>query len=466
VRAGLVLLAAASSGCGGWLHSVEREPDPPVTLGDAWRTGTSTASPTTEGWWRQFEDPRLQQVVETALERNLDLVQAMARLRQAEAAVKGARAGLFPTITGDASGGRSKTVINFGQGPVGFSQDQFSLSAGASYELDLWGRVARGLGAARRDRAAARADAQTAAMTLSARTVDTYLQLIEQRATLDLLEQQIESSETFLELVEFRFDQGVSSGLDVFQQREQVARTRALLPPVRARIAQIEHQLSVLMGQAPAAQTSARRLPAPPPLPSTGVPSEILQQRPDVRAAQERLVAQDHRIGVAIAERFPRVSLSASTGFRAFELADLFQQFVWSLSSAVSATVFDGGRLSAEVRRQRARYDELLAAYGQSMLVALREVEDALAQEAQQRRLVEDLGAQLDASEATLQEARLRYGNGLSDYLPVLTALTGKQNTQRALIGARRQLLSFRVELYRALGGTWEATEPSAGEAS
>lgn len=451
-------LFVGTAGCGGLLHSVEEAPEPPIIVPEAWRGEASSTSPSDARWWESFEDPRLDALLRKAFQQNLDLYQAFARLRQADAAVRGARSGFFPTISGDANGGRSKTVVNFGQGPVGFSQDQFGLTAAASYEIDLWGRVAQGYGASRKDRVAAEADVSAAAMTLAARVTDTYLELIEQRQTLKLLEAQIESSKTFLELLELRFDQGVSGGLDVFQQRQQLASTRALRPPVRARLAVLEHQLAVLVGRAPRSidtDQAPTSLPTPPPLPELGVPAAVLLQRPDVQAAQARLVAEDHRIGVAIAERFPRVSLDASTGFRAFDLSDLFQQFVWSVGSSITAVVYDGGRLSSQVEGQRARFDELLGVYGQTVLVALREVQDALAQEAQQQELLVDLEEQRIAAEGALQEARIRYGNGLSDYLPVLTALTATQTAERSLVTAKRQLLSFRVELYRALGGTW-----------
>jgi outer membrane protein TolC len=183
----------------------------------------------------------------------------------------------------------------------------------------------------------------------------------------------------------------------------------------------------------------------------------VLLRRPDVQAARHRAVAQDHRIGAAIAEYFPRFTLDASLGWRSFNgFEGLFDNFIYTVAGQLGATLFQGGRRKAEVRRNRALLEERLGAFAQQVLVALREVEDALVEEREQVRLVGRLDRQVDAARATLVEARLRYVNGLSDFLPVLTALQGLQDAERQRVAAQRELLARRVRLHRALGGTWQ----------
>ncbi|NJK88227.1 MAG: efflux transporter outer membrane subunit [Myxococcales bacterium] len=450
-------LGLLSEGCGSIVHSVDATPPPPVPAYESWSTGTSSVGPDTERWWESFNDPRLTTFVDAALSNNLDLVAAAARLEQARAILRGARAGYFPQVNGTAAGSRSRTNFNLGSGPIAFEQDSFSLQATASYEVDVWGRVAHAAKAANRQFQATREDLRSAAMTVVAQVAATYFEIVEQRATLTLLEEQLEASRTYLELVELRFDQGVSSGLDVFQQRQQLAGTLAAIPPVKARLETLETTLSVLLARPPrSVDVDEGVLPALPPSPPLGIPATLVQQRPDVRAAELRVVAQDHQLGSAIADRFPRVNLDASLGFRAFDLADLFQQFVWSLGASITGAIFDGGRRNAEVDRNRAILLERLADYGRTILTALEEVEAAIVNEAQQKELIDALELQLDAARSALQEARLRYANGLTDYLPVLTALTQVQELERRLLSAERQMLAFRIQLYRALGGSWE----------
>jgi len=450
-------VAMTLGGCGGLLHEVDEAPPAPVAAPASWsRTATVVEGPEGGRWWSTFDDPRLEVLIERALARNLDLVASYARLEQAKALRKSARSGFFPQIEGRASGSRARRNFNFGSGTSAIQQDTFTLDASASYELDVWGRVAHAAKGATRDFEASSREAQTAAMTVAAQVASTYYELVEQRAALELLSRQLESSETYLELLELRFDQGSASGLDVFQQREQVASRRSAVPPVEARIDVLENALSILLAEPPqTVEVESVRLPEVPPLPPVGIPAQVLRQRPDVRAAELRLVARDHRLGSAIADRYPRVNLTGSVGFNAFDFADLFQQFVWNLGANLTGAVFDGGRRAAEVDRNRALLEEQVATYASTILGALEEVENALANERRQVELIDALERQLEASRSTLSEARLRYANGLSDYLPVLTALTSVQQLEQSMLAARRQQLTFRIQLHRALGGTW-----------
>jgi len=459
----LPVLLLACVGCGGFLHPVDKAPPAPVPTPSTWSlVGTST-TPNAGRWWRSFESPTLDGLVAEAFERSPTLLQAFARMAQAGAAARGQKAGFFPTIGAEASINSNRSVsdpsiFNAPGDPFTNTITTSNFGLSAQYEVDVWGRVAHAYGSAKADFRATEADVEAAAMTLASSVVDTYLQLLEQQANFALIREQLEVSETYLELVEFRFDQGVSSGLDVFQQRQQLAATRNLLPNARQGVELLEHQLSVLLGRPPSGGFDVEgRLPQPPPMPEVGIPSAVLLQRPDVKAALERVVAADHGVGSAIAARLPALNLSGSFGTRGFPASALFEEYVRTLTAGLTGTLFDGGRLRAEEKRNRAVLEERIGAYAQAVLTALREVEDALSNRRAAEELVGSTEVELAAAKATLVEARLRYGNGLSEYLPVLDALRAQQETQRRLLTARRQLLSAQVELYRALGGTWAA---------
>lgn len=463
----LVGIAAGGTGCG-IIHQVKSEPPPPVTVPEAFG-GADKAEGTALGkWWTGFSDPELDVLVESAFADNLNLEAAYARLSAADAAARIAFSPYVPSANISAQISQAERVVNFGMGAQGFEQASVTLQGSLSYELDLWGRLDGQTRAGVADRAATRNDLATMYVTVSSGVVDTWLQGIEQKATLDLLGAQLEVNKTYLELVELRFRQGLASSLDVFQQRQQTASIEAAIPPARAQLAVLEHQLAVLLGKAPGTVRIERaQLPGLPAQPDVGVPSALLQERPDVRSAQMRVVAADHRLGSAIANRFPRITLSASAGFTGFDVVTgLFENFFYNLIAGLVQPLTDQVRLEAEERRARAQLKEQVANYGTTVLTALREVEDALVREARQDELLAELNKQVDLARSTLTEARTRYQNGLSDYLPVLNALQTLQTAEQRRVGAERLRLSFRVQLCRALGGQWATTEIAEKEAS
>lgn len=451
-----------ASGCG-IIHSVPSEPPPPVPVperfaadGDAQKERPSLD----EGWWRSFSDPELDRLVETAFEDNLDLDAAYARLSAAAAGAGVAVSAYIPTVDVQARISNGQQVINFGQGPQSFEQSSLTPQATLSYELDLWGRVNGTMNAAKSELRASRNDLATMYVTVSSNVTDTWLQVIEQRATLALLEEQSKVNSTYLELVELRFRQGLSSALDVFQQRQQAASVKASIPPVKSNLAVLENQLAVLLGRPPGSIEVARAsLPELPVAPEVGLPAELLLERPDVRSAQARVVAADHRVASAIAARFPRLTLSASGGTNGFNLAQgILENFFYNLAANLIVPLTDQVRLHHEQKRAEAQMKESVANYGNAVLTAFREVEDALVREARQDDLLVELQEQVDLAHATLREARTRYRNGLSDYLPVLNALQTLQSSEQRLVAAERQRLSLRVQLCRALGGRWAST--------
>ncbi len=466
LAAGLPL--AAGTSCA-WRAARTAPPplDPPGRYASA--RGTGAAAP--ERWWTAFGDDALDTLVDDALGANFDLRRAWARLDQARAAARTAGADRAPSLNLEGSARRTETVAAAGpEAGTVQAAEQYALGLAASYELDLWGRVASGARAAVLESDASEADLHTAALTVAAELAQAWFELREQQAQIDLFAAQRETSRTYGELTEYRFGRGLASALDVLQQRQQTASLEALVEPVRGRRRVLEHRVAFLAGRAPgtALPSPAGRLPDPPPLPAPGLPADLLLQRPDVRAAQARLRAADERVASAVAARLPSLRLTAGGGYQSPRLSTLFDPWLWNLAASLVGPLVDGGRRSAEADRARGAREERLADYGQALLRAIREVEDAWALEEQQAAYLARLERQTGLAEETLGQARSRYGQGLTDYLPVLTALERLQALQRTLVSARRQRLAYRVQLYRALGGTWPASlkrPPPAGAA-
>jgi len=451
-----VLLACALCGCR--VHRVDPDPAPPVELPEGFARGLQ-GEEGRERWWEEFQDPELDRLVEQALAGNLDLRAAWARLDQAEAAARKAGASLWPTLRLDGGASRTQQTLQIG-GPIGTVTsltNQFSLSLAAAYELDLWGRIGAQRDGAALDYEATREDLAALAMTTAARVAETWFNLRERRAQLGLLGQQIQASRTFLELVELRFAQGQASALEVYQQRQQLAGLEAQVPPVEAAEALLGHQLAVLLGRAPGEQfpAGAAQLPVPPPLPASGIPAALAARRPDLRAARARVVAADHRLGAAIADLLPSIRLSGRLGYQAPRVDELLEDWVGSMAGSLAAPLFEGGQRRAEVDRARALREERLQDFGRILLRACQEVEDALVKIEKQEAYIKALERQLRIALDSLGEARSRYMRGLSDYLNVLTALAASQQVERNLLAARRDLLAGRIELCRALGGSW-----------
>jgi multidrug efflux system outer membrane protein len=449
---GVVLFSCAHSG-------LEKEASLPFQVPDSYTEETMSA-PITDRWWEEFNDGKLSKLITQALSDNLDLKRSWARLDQAQAIANQASSAWWPQIT--AEGGASKTRTNIpkmtpAEGSIPQRTTSYNLGVGASYEVDLWGRIASLDQAADYDMKATRMDLEAMAMSLTAQVTGVWFSLIEETSQRNVLQSQLETNETYLELVELRFSMGLASSLDVYQQRQQVAALRARMPLVESHIMVLMHQINILLGKTPGSDIGPIPVSLPElwPQPMAGIPAELLTRRPDVRAAQMRVLAADERVGAALADRFPALRLSASTGYSADSLSSLFDNWLWNIAGSLSATVWDGHRKNREVDRTKGVVDEQLASYGKTVLTALGEVEDALIQEEKQQIYVEKLGIRTALAKTTLSVAREQYLNGLSDYLPVLMALQTHQETESNLLTAKRQLISYRIQLCRALGGTW-----------
>jgi len=462
-----LFIAAALTATGCMVHKADTKPKSPIELPEQYaevdkeRAGQAEQTPDPGRWWEDFGDADLNALVERSLADSLQLRQTWARLDQAEALARQAGASLQPNVNAELSASRTRRNMTF-PGPAGntttsITQNNYSASIPVAYEVDLWGKLRSRARAAAYDAFASRDDVEAAAMTLTANVAENWFNIVEQRAKAKLLRQQLMTNEAFLELVMLRFGQGESSATEVLQQRQQVQSARAQLSLVEGRERVLVQQLAVLVGRGPGAlvTTDREELPDLPHLPAAGLPSELLKRRPDVRAAQRRVVAADYRVGEAIANRYPSLTLSGSLGYSSVSLGELFDSFVWSVMGSISASLWDGGRRSAEVDRTRAVMEERLMGYGQTLLTAVLEVESSLVNEKQQDANIQELEHQVDTSRQTLDIARLRYQQGLTDFLPVLTSLQALHAAEQNLLSSKRQLISHRIQLCRALGGTW-----------
>ena len=444
-----------------------RRPEPAGVLPDAF--SRSCAGPERpDRWWSAFSAPELTALVDRALADNLDLKQAWARLVQARELAVQAGAALLPTLDGTAgwTWARRKTEATRGDGHVKTQTRSYSLGLAASYEVDLWARIRSQRQAARLNAVASRDDLEAAAMTLAAQVTEAWLQIAEQRADKALLEEQLKNNKTYLELMDLRFRMGQATALDIDEQQQAVARVEAQIPLTEAQEEVLRQQLAVLLGELPNTDLAlnADAMPELPPLPPAGMPAEVLAQRPDVRAALVRLESSDYRVAAAKADRLPSIQLTGSTAYNAAKSGDVFDMWYQTLGASLVAPLFDGRRRASEVRRTKAVVEERVAAYRETVLNAIQEVEEALVREQKQHQHIAALEKQLKFARMALDGARERYTKGQTDYLRVLAALTAAQGLERDLIRTRRELLVFRVNLYRALGGQWtRELAPMAG---
>ncbi|MFW6066894.1 MAG: efflux transporter outer membrane subunit [Myxococcota bacterium] len=418
-------------------------------------------------WWRVFEDAGLDSLEERALAGNFSLRAAWTRIEQAQALARQASAPRWPQVL-------PQSQASWQRSGSGFFQSTINLSASVpvQYEVDWFAKYKGQAQAAEFEAQAARAEVGAAAMSLSANVAEAWYDLVEARARQALLEEQIESNETFLELTVLRFRQGLTSALDTHQQRQQVAATRAQLRLVQAQQELQENQLAVLVGEPPTGEDKPvapprDALPELEPLPRTGVPADLLVNRPDVRAAMKRVQASDEQVAAAIADHLPSLVLSASAGY-AWQRIELRGDGTgtgglggsrhgaeYTAGADLTIPLFDGFQRKAQIDLRRAQLREEVADYRDTLQQAMLEVENAVTQEQRELDRIEDLEEQVEAASDALESARDRYRQGLTDFLNVLTALQGQQEAALTLLSARRQLLSHRIQLHRALGGTW-----------
>jgi len=402
-------------------------------------------------WWELFGDPLLTRLIDEASAGNLDLAQAAARLVQARESLVQARAGLVPTV--GASGGAGR---DFGPGN---DRTSFSIGADASWEIDLFGRIRRGVEAAGADAEASYYDREALRIAIAAEVATNYIQARLAQERLALARDSLAIADDNLQIAVWRVEAGLVSSLDSEQARAARAQTAASIPGIEAAFASATYRLAVLTGRPPGALTGelteARPIPRGPAEIAAGIPAETLRQRPDVRAAERNLAAATARIGVAEAQLYPALRLTGNIGTAAFSLGGLFDSISGGLFSGLSQTLFDGGRLRSQLRSQRAATEGALAAYRQSVLTALEDVENALVALRSARERQAQFAIAYEAANNSAILARIQYRSGLTDFRQLL-------ETERSLLSARDGLAGSRgdealalVQLYRALGGGW-----------
>jgi NodT family efflux transporter outer membrane factor (OMF) lipoprotein len=433
--------------------------EPPFSLPE--RFSDSGERVMDEVWWAGLADEELDALLREALERNFSLRGAWSRLVQARAQAAKAGAGLYPTLSG--SGGAEREAVHASGNGREYAT-AFDLGLSVSYEIDLWGRVRAARDAAALTAMAGEEDLRSAALSLSALVARTWFTAVEERLQLALIRSQIKTNESLLAVTTEQFRRGLASAADVLQQRQLVEAGRGDETLGRASLKTLENQLAILLGRTPGAFAlgSDPELPTPPALPATGVPAELVQRRPDLRAAQMRVQAADRSAAAALAERFPRIAIGGRAGTGSDQVKDLFDNWVAALAANLTAPLLDGGLRRAEVERARAVADEALHGYAQAVLNALGEVEDALDQERAQADYLSSLQAQLTLSEQALDQVRetyVRSGTGFERYL---SARLSQEQLQRSILRARRALLNQRVALHLALGGPCPAAAAGA----
>lgn len=421
---------------------------------DSFAAGVPVVAPPVR-WWEELGSEELNQLMDEAFQGNLDVARAWARLRQVQAQATQAGAEGKVHLTGSAGAGTSRTRRETNGVTAQDSSNSFSLGLAASYELDLWGRIQASNQAAELAAQASEQDVQATALALSGTLARTWLTYRYALARIAVVESQIDTGGKYLELLQVRQRKSMSDAVDVLQQQQQVASLESSLPPLRESLASLGLQLRYLLGRPPQSPLTlqAAELPPLPAALALGVPARLLDQRPDIRAAWLRLRAQEWTVVKAEADRLPAVSLSGSGAYSSTTFEKLFDNWALNLAASLTAPLLDGGRRKAVVTQAEALADEQFIAYRDTVLVALHEVADALSREQWKREYLTRLETELRLATETLDETQRRYRSGLSDYLPVLTALSSQQRAELALVAARTDLLSNRIDLCQAVGG-------------
>jgi efflux transporter, outer membrane factor (OMF) lipoprotein, NodT family len=416
-------------------------------------------------WWMLYGDRTLDDLVATALSDNLDVAAAVARIEEFDADLREANAALFPEIdlAGSAVRSRSSGAVAAPQS-IRVSTD-LRIALSTSFEIDFWGRLRRLLESARAQVLATHYAKDVVTLSLAGLTSQTYFLLRSLDAQITATRETLATRDEYLGVVRRRVDAGLASGLDLAQAQGARSDAAAQLKDLVRQRALAEHLLGTLTGRldVKVAPGDLAQLPIPP-IPPTDLPSTLLERRPDIRQAEENLVAANAQIGVAKAALLPRISLTGALGGESAALSSLARSSagIWSIGFALAQPIFTWGRLSAEVDATTARQKQALVSYQKSIQTAFREVSDALVNVGQTSAMEIDLQSSVDAARDALHLSTERYESGYSAYLAVLDAQRTLNTAQLALIRNRQALLSASVDLMKALGGGWTDDNPLA----
>jgi NodT family efflux transporter outer membrane factor (OMF) lipoprotein len=423
-------------------------------LPEGWKDAQPNDEALRGKWWKVYKDAGLDALEDQVAISNQNVLSADAQFRAAKAAVRVARASLFPAVTASPSATRS------GGGSSGLRR-LYTIPIDFVYQIDIWGSIRRGVAANSAIAQASAAELENARLLYQAELAADYFQIEGVDATRQLLDTTVKSYERYVQLTQDRFDGGVASMGDVALAQTQLETARAQLVDLGVQRAQFEHAIAVLIGKPPS-ELSIPDAPtlSPPPVSLVGIPSTLLERRPDVAAGERQVAAANEQIGIAKAALYPSLTFGASAGLQSTAIADLFTwpSRFWSLGPQLAATLFDAGRRRAQVKVTEAVYDSTVASYRQTVLTAFQEVEDSLAQ----LRILSQEAAIVDravkSAEQSLQISTDQYRGGLTNYLQVITAQTSTLQNQRTAVEILTRRMVASVSLIQALGGGWDAS--------
>lgn len=410
-------------------------------------------------WWTLYRDPLLDRLIEQATETNLDLLTAVARVEETRARLGISTGERYPSV--DASGDVIRQRSSENAVGTGYEETFYTPGIGASWEIDLFGRIRRSVEAATAEYQASEEDRTDVMISLYANVALTYLGIRTDQARLAAARANIDSQKEVLGLTRSRFRHGLATDLDVAQAERLLARAEAEVPPLRISLSEGINNLAVLLGIRPGGLhqdlMEPRPIPLPPQQATVGVPADLLRQRPDIRRAERLLAAQTARIGVATADLYPSFSLTGFFGYESIDTGDLFDpgSRVFSLGPSLRWNIFAGGRIRNQIKAQDAVARQALLAYEQAVLNALREVENALKAYVEDRVRLEALERSVAAARRSVKLSTNLYRQGLSDFQPVLDAQRDQFEFENQLASARGNSAANFARLYAALGGGW-----------
>ncbi|HLY08873.1 MAG TPA: efflux transporter outer membrane subunit [Planctomycetota bacterium] len=464
------ILLAAALGAAGACNVGPDYQRPPVTASD----GFKSASPDEAGdpgltrdWWKLFNDPDLTALEQGAIQANQDLKAAVARVDQARAALQGSKSPLYPTLDFNPSIDRFRTSQN---APTARGSSLTATDIHApfdlGYEVDLWGKIRRGIEAAEAQAKASADDLGVVLHTMESDLASTYFQIRSLDLQVEILNRTVASYHRQVDLLNTQLKAGLVGRINVSQAEALLYSTQSQLVDIRRQRADLEHAMAILMGKAPSGfslPVKALDLDVKLPTVPAGLPAELLRRRPDVAEAEQNLAAASAQIGVAVSQYYPDLQLTGSAGWESLDFRHLlnWQSRVWSIGASLAQPIFEGGRIDASVDQARGRYSELLAVYRGQVLAAYRDVEDALTDLHLRSDAAQSLNQAVNSSREYLGLAETQYQQGLISYFQVIDA-------ERTLLGnelSAAQLASLRlvsmVQLIKALGAGWEEGAPS-----
>jgi len=435
---------------------------PAVETPPSWRVTSAGARNVADtAWWGQFNDPVLDNLVREALQENLDLQVAAARVDEFAGRYGFTRADLFPQVGAGASGGRQRTTEETGNGlPAGYRStlNAYSAALSASWEVDLWGRVRRSTEAARADLLGTEEARRGVILSLVSSVAGSYVNLRDLDRQLVIAQETVKSRGESLELFRLRFQGGFSSEVEYVQVKSQYEEAMATIPAIEKAIAQQENGLSVLLGRNPGPIPRGKTIDElPVPAVPAGLPSDLLARRPDILQAEQALIAANARIGVARAAYYPSISLTGAFGYASTDLSDLFTgpARMWNYAVPVSVPIFTGGKIAGNVQASEAIQREALLSYRQTIQGAFRDVDNALVDQARTQEQLAAQASQVQALAKYLELAKLRFDNGYTSYLEVLDAERSLFGAQLSYAQNQGVLLQAVINVYKAVGGGW-----------